>query len=579
MRAPVRYLLSLAAMLATACACAQAPVPAPAPGAAAAAAAAPPAAPAEPRFAIYEFEIEGNSVLPVTAVEAAVLPHLGPGRSMADVERAREALEKAYQQGGWLTVLVDIPEQRVEGGVVRLRVLEGRVDRVRVTGAKYFDQGEIRRRTDAIAPGTVPDFNRLQAQLGTLQRDERQVQPVLRPGHAPGTVEVELKVADRLPLSGSVELNNRHAADTEPWRLQASLRYDNLWQREHGLALTLITAPQATEQSKAAVLNYSVPLGGERTLLATALWSDSAVQPLGAFTVYGQGTTLGLRLVQQVFSAGSSHTLSLGADYKDLKERQVFGSSSDATPLRYLPLQLAYTGVWPRGRALSSLNLTATVALRGLLQRDVPCQGGTVVLDQFACKRGGSEAGFDRSADGSFATLRADLRHQQPLPGGLPGLLALRLAGQAASQAVVSAEQFSLGGADTVRGYFEAEASGDDAVLASLEWRSPALWRRAAPAVLSAGAGANAAATTAAPAAWGLDELSLLGFVDAGRTRVRLADAGQAVRIPLLSAGLGLRVRAATRLSAELDVAWPLRETSRTRLGDPRWHARLAATF
>ena len=107
----------------------------------------------------------------VPAVEQAVMPFLGPERTLADVEKAREALEKAYQSAGFLSVFVDIPEQRIEGGVVRLRVVEGRIDRLAVTGSRYYDQGFIRQGVPALAPGTVPDFNQLQAQLGALNRE------------------------------------------------------------------------------------------------------------------------------------------------------------------------------------------------------------------------------------------------------------------------------------------------------------------------------------------------------------------------------------------------------------------------
>src|ERR1700712_2500404 len=85
---------------------------APAPQAAASA----PAADAQPRFDIMEFQVEGNSVLPDAAIEQAVTPFLGAGRRMDDVEAARAALEKTYQGGGYLTVFVDVPEQRVDGG-------------------------------------------------------------------------------------------------------------------------------------------------------------------------------------------------------------------------------------------------------------------------------------------------------------------------------------------------------------------------------------------------------------------------------------------------------------------------------
>ena len=75
--------------------------------------AAPVTAPAgtdETRFDVLEYVIDGNTVLSVERVEQAVTPFLGPGLSMARVEAARAALEKAYQDAGYLSVFVDVPE-------------------------------------------------------------------------------------------------------------------------------------------------------------------------------------------------------------------------------------------------------------------------------------------------------------------------------------------------------------------------------------------------------------------------------------------------------------------------------------
>lgn len=410
------------------------------------------AAPAA-RFDVFEYEVQGNSVLPALAVEAAVLPFMGAQRTLADVEAARGALEKACQNAGFLTVFVDLPEQRVADGLVRLNVTEGRIERLRVTGARHFSQGFIRETAAALQAGGLPNFNTLQAQLADLNRTpDRQVQPVLRPGREPGTVEVELKVKDRLPLSATLDLHNKHAANTTPTRLVGSLRYDNLLQRDQALALTLISAPEALQESQVLVANWTSPLADQASLVTSLVLSNSRVEPLGA-TVLGKGFTLGLRWALPLLAADSVHSVSLGFEYRDLKQRVANGGSEVSTPLRYLPLQASHTGQWRHEAGASTVLISSlALGLRGLLARSVPCPGTTLsgLQDQFACNRDG--------ADGGFVTLRGDLRHGRAFAGGA---LALRGAWQLAMQPLVSGEQFALGGADTVRGYFESEASGD----------------------------------------------------------------------------------------------------------------------
>src|SRR5262245_1844001 len=88
------------------------------------------------RFDVFEYRVLGNKVLPQVEVEKAVYPHLGPNKSLQDVEAAKTALEQAYKTAGYGTVFVDIPVQDVDRGIVRLQVTEGRLDRIRVQGAR-----------------------------------------------------------------------------------------------------------------------------------------------------------------------------------------------------------------------------------------------------------------------------------------------------------------------------------------------------------------------------------------------------------------------------------------------------------
>lgn len=523
---------------------------------------APAATPGEPMFDLLEFEVEGNTVLAVTAVEQAVTPHLGPQRGMAGVEAARAALDLAYQRAGYLSVVVDVPEQRVDGGVVRLRVVEGRVENLRVTGARHFSQGWIRDKVPALTLGTVPDFNAVQLQLAALNRtDDRRVQPVLRPGLTPGTLEAELKVEDRLPLVTSVELNNRHARDTVPWRLSATVRYDNLFQREHGLSVTATTAPEDTQQARVLAVNYSVPMADGGAWLGYVVASDSLVEPLGA-SVIGKGTTLGLRRVLPLPASGVlQQGLTLGVDYKDIKQNTTAAGDTIASPLRYLPMSIDWTGSVQDASTSTQATLAMSFALRSVLQRTVDCAG--VPTDQFECSR--------RNADGSFAVLRGELRRQWKLdPQGWQ--LLGRLAIQQASGPLTSGEQYALGGAETVRGYLESETSADQAYLGTLELRSPNLGARL-NSVLGEALGASLGAGL------GITEAVTSVYVDAARGELIDPAVGQRPAVSLVGAGFGLRLRLGERAEGAFDLAWPLRLTETVLTHDPRLHARMVVRF
>jgi hemolysin activation/secretion protein len=505
-----------------------------------------------PRFDVLEFEVEGNTVLPVTKVERVLAPFMGPVKTLADVEAARAALEKAYQDEGYVSVFVELPEQQVSDGLVRLRVLEGKVSRLKVTGARYYDPAYVRARVGELAEGKVPNFSVAQNSLAELNRTEdRRVQPILRPGPVPGTVEAELKVTDRLPLSFNVELNNRQVQFTKPLRLQVTGRYGNLFQEDHTLSFIGIVTPQDPKQTKALGLNYMIPLPEGSAWQASLLLSDSFVQPIGDTNVVGKGFNVSIKRTWGLpAGANLNHALTAGIEYKDTRERIKAGADGSAlsSPLRYMPFVLDYNASMVHGEHTTTMSVSGTFAQRLVLRRTVDCFGQE---DQFGCKR--------EEGDGSFAAMRIDATHTHPL--GKPMSARWRASAQFASQPLIGAEQFSIGGMDSVRGYYEAELMGDSGVFAGLEVSGPN-W-----------GGGPAGSWRAA-----LTELQAYAFGEAGQIRMHnpSSEGGQT---RLAGTGFGLKLRLPSKLAASADVAWPLASTAATRKGQPRLHARVSIEF
>ena len=142
-------------------------------------------APAKPAVPVHHFFvqryriIDGQHLLPRLAIEEAVYPYLGPYRVDSDVEAARGALEKAYHDAGFQTVMVAIPPQQVRAGVVTLQVVPQAVGRLRVTGSRYFDIDQIKREAPSLAEGTVPNFSQVQRDIvGLNQNPDLRVTPV-----------------------------------------------------------------------------------------------------------------------------------------------------------------------------------------------------------------------------------------------------------------------------------------------------------------------------------------------------------------------------------------------------------------
>jgi hemolysin activation/secretion protein len=503
--------------------------------------------PAAARFDIMEYQVDGNSVLPDLAIERAVYAHLGPGRGFADVEAARAALEKAYQDAGYLSVSVSIPEQKVEEAIVRLLVVEGQVEKLKVSGNRYYERGEIRAQVPELAPGNVPYFPAMQAQLGELGRSpDRRVTPLLRPGKAPGKLEVELAVEDQLPFHGSVELNNRQSPDTTAQRLEASLRYDNLFQKQHSAGLSYVVSPENTSDVKMLSGYYTLPLGRGRSLSLSALHSDSNVLSAESGVV-GKGDTYGVHLSSPLPGLYTDpsffHSIAAGFDVKNFKETSnVLGADRKVSPLRYTPFALQYTaGDFAESGDLLG-NLYYVFGVRGASQRLVDCQGA--LLDQFECRRAGAPA--------DFSILRGDLTYSRRLLGWE---FSARGDFQFAGQPLVSNEQFLAGGMDSVRGYLEGEAAGDVGWRLRTEVKTPAIVDFASAALRG------------------------VAFFDTASLSLQDPLPGQTSGFHLMGSGVGLRLSAAKNYQLSLDWGHALRSGPRTASGESRLHVRLGATF
>lgn len=495
------------------------------------------------RVNINEYIVRGNTVLDARDIEKAVYPYLGPDRTLADIESAREALQTIYQERGYQSVYVDLPEQQVADGIVFLQVAETKVGRVRVVGAKHYSPLTIRDEVPALQEGAVPNFNQAQAQLTDLNKGaSRQVVPLVKEGRVPGTMDVDLKVEDKNPWHASLGLNNDYSADTTRLRSTASLGYDNLWQLGHSVSLTFFTAPQETDNAKVWSGSYSMPLDKQWSLQFTGYKSDSNVATIGGTNVLGKGYSFGMSAIYTLAPQGDWYnSLSVGLDYKKFDETTRFGDNEDRIPLKYVPFTFSYNGYRYSESSQSSLGLSVVGASRSFF-------GMGSDWKEFDDKR--------YRASPSFALLRGDGTHTQNLFGDWQ--LGLRTGFQLSSGALVSNEQFSAGGSTSVRGYLAAERTGDDGFLGSVEWRTPSLARWL---------GSN------------VNEWRFYAFADAATLRLRDPLPEQDSSYSLASVGLGTRLQVLDWLSGSLDWGYPLKDGPNTKKHDPRLNFSVRASF
>lgn len=499
-------------------------------------------------FDILEFDVEGNSLLQAPDIESAVLPFMGPDRTPQDVDDARDALEHVYHDRGYKTVAVKIPKQSVRDGVVRLDVVEAKVRLLQINGSHHHSLERIRDEAGSLAEGQVPDFNQVQEDILALnQQPGRRVTPALKAGPTPDTVDVDLLVNDDAPWHGSLELSNRQSEGTKPLRAAASLSYDNLWQRGHVLGLSLLAAPQDPDQSQVLYASYLARVGRSPwTTLFTAIKSDSDVATVGGTQVIGNGDFFGLR---GFLTLGASpdfyHSLGLAAEYKRSTIKTRLGSDAFDTPIRYTPLTVQYTAQI-KGADWVNTGFDASVTF-------VPS-----IVGSDATKLDANRA-YARSG---FFYLRSGLDLQFQLPRDLG--LRLRMNGEWTDQPLITNEQFTAGGVDSVRGYYEAEALGDYGGIFSLQLQGPDFgsWFGGGEPEKS----------------W-FEQVQPYAFVDGASVRIYNALPEQSNGEDLLSVGMGLQFKMFGFLDGGVDWALATTNGPATAAGNARVLFRISGKF
>ncbi|MBU0994146.1 MAG: BamA/TamA family outer membrane protein [Proteobacteria bacterium] len=451
-------------------------------------------------FEIKGYMVEGNSILAEEELMLVLQPYTGPGMSAETVNTAKDALEKFYHNQGYPTVLVNIPMQTLDSNMVKFQVVESRIGKVRVSGNEYFTMKRLLRSLPSITPGNILYLPQLEKELNRLNRNPNiTVAPVLGPGKEFGTIDVELKVKDRLPLNASLEMNNYSTHTTTDLRSSFKINYDNFWQRDHSLSLQFQTSPEDPDEVKVIAGSYLMGsfLNEDHMVACYAVWSDSDVAIVDDLRVISKGSIFGIRYIIPLPAMQSYyHNLTLGMDYKKFDEvidlnptnkgtstdsetatdQSVDGSTEDSTStdtsgsentdtssdtgnkdessgIDYLPVSITYGASFddPWGRNQFSMGVGA--AFRGL------------VTDQseFELKR--------YKARASYMTFNFSLTREQNITES--SSVYTRMNAQLATMPLISNEQFFGGGASSVRGYKENEATGDSGISGTIEIRLP----------------------------------------------------------------------------------------------------------
>ncbi|HWD91545.1 MAG TPA: POTRA domain-containing protein [Verrucomicrobiae bacterium] len=233
-----------------------------------------------PFFEVKGYELTGNTLLPKDVTDLIFEPYTGTNVTFDTIRQALVDLRTVYIDRGFPTVSVGLPQQTLTNGIVKVSVTEGTLSQINVAnaGPVYFSSNNVMRALPSLRPGILLTNPIFQAELDRANANQdRQIYPQVEPGPTEGTTVLRLDVRDQLPLHGKVELNNQSTPGTPDMRVDTSVAYNNLWQREHSLGLQYAFSPETYKQGKEwqlydqpLVANYSgfyrFPIGDQESL-------------------------------------------------------------------------------------------------------------------------------------------------------------------------------------------------------------------------------------------------------------------------------------------------------------------------
>jgi len=469
-----------------------------------------------PLFVLHGVSVTGAHAIQPDQISTSYQPYLGKKVSQADLAAIAGSISDLYRNAGFHLSRAIVPPQDVQGGQIRIQVIEGGIAEVVLKG-DGAEQFGIRPMLDAVLAEQPSRLTTLERQLllindrAGVRIDDTALEEI---GGTTGRfrLTVELKTWH---IFTSFALDNLGSSSVGPWQTYATGAFNSYLLPGDTLAVNLSTVANDPRELAFGRLSYDVPLGLDGARIgASALHSE--VRPgddrrlindtanTDAFELHGS--------IIPLQSQRSSLTLTAATGFSNASERDMFGPIYN-DHIRTVSLTSDYRLQDDFG---GKNYFTATYR-----------QG----LDIFGASHVGDDLLSRDGASAGFSVLDVWFTRYQTLSDTWSFKLAA--ASQTASGPLFTSQQFYLGGASFGRGYGSAEISGDNGLAGSFELRFDQTLNFRY-----------------------LTGYQLYGFVDAGAVwndGFRLSDG-----LALTSAGGGVRVFLRDDLRADIGVAFPL---------------------
>jgi len=409
------------------------------------------------------FNVTGSTVFSQRQLNEAIaqkigaIPPEGKDVSLNDLFQARTAITDLYVNKGYITSGAFIPPQKLESGVVEIRVLEGRLEDIRVTGTTKLEPGYVSSRL-GLATQAPLNRDRLLEALQLLQLNPliANISAELSAGSRPGTSLLEVRVAEAKSTAATFSVDNQRVPSVGSIRGQLTGIEQNLL----GFGDSISASFTKTAGSTALDFNYTVPVSPRNTTLSFSAGVSSSSVIEQPFDV------LDIKSESNYFEITGRHPL-IQTPTQELALGLTFTRrTSQTTLLGDIPFPSP--GADAEGRTTGSAlrffqeytqrSSQSVFALRSQFNFGLDVLGATV---------------NDQPPDTRFFAWRLQSQYVRLLAPDT--LLLIRGDLQLADRTLLPIEQFGVGGVQSVRGYRQDLLLTDNGFFGSVEGRIPIL--------------------------------------------------------------------------------------------------------
>lgn len=409
----------------------------------------------EASITLKAINFTGNTVIKDSELQSLTPSYLNRALSANDLEQLGFIVTQHYVKQGYVNSGAYLPEQDLSNGILEIRIVEGKLTGIEISGNDWLHPDYIRNR---LLEDEALNVNTLQERYLMLLSDPliEQLNGALKPGQSQGESYLDLAVK-RAPYYGlSVSGNNYRAPSIGAEQFVA-----NVWARNLTRWGDLVNFSFGiSEGSKSYAGGFAIPLNSAGTLFDFQFdFGDSAIieEPLKNVDIDSEVENFSWAISHPVYKS-LDHTLTLGTRF-DTRRNQttllgqnfpfVLGLDTGKSRVSVLRFFQEYLGRFERH----------VMAFRSTFNIGIDVLGATTQSDDDLPD---SEY-FSWLGQYQYAYKLLDNGAQFKLRGNL----------QLSNEPLLPQERISIGGISTVRGYRQNELVRDQGYSVSVEFHYP----------------------------------------------------------------------------------------------------------